>query len=522
MAAGDTMTFVINDTSTGGTNPSVQVKVTENADGTLSFEITQLVVAGAYLGDLRGFFIDFPDAGEHLGGLTATDQTLNPDGDGSGTATQTKTAVVGDDSVTSTGGSNNLNGLNTGAGGFDFGLEIGSDGIGTNDVRSFSFTLDANAGLTLADLANATFGVRLTSVGQDTDGDGEIDTARTGSSKIGETTFDPNFTTVNDETTCVDEGTTFDGNVLDNDDGSTPDDEEIPANLLLTAVKVDANDDGDFDDAGESFAFDALKTSNSWDLGTTGATLTINSDGSYQVDATGSGALTSADHIDFNVEYTAEKTFLETNGSVAGTSTETAKLLVEICGLDGGGGGGGGPPPDASALSHGYWMNHPFTDSEGFAAGVDGETFDDFFNLDVNGARTWTDANGTMTDPPKPELILYPFEDLSFSQAVAFGNGAGSGGDTTTPVVAGTFEDLTREAATAVLNFYDDDSSESFVEWYIYLRNQDDNDDDATNNPTDADSVLADLKQQVQDTFDGAADAYSVTELAELLHATHH
>jgi hypothetical protein len=184
---------------------------------------------------------------------------------------------------------------------------------------------------------------------------------------------------------------------------------------------------------------------------------------------------------------------------------------------------GGNPPAgDPTALSHGYWMNHSFSDSEGFAGAVGATTFDDFFHLDdgavVNvqdALRTWTDQTGAQNDPVN-------LDDLSFLQAVAFGNGAGNSGDTTAPVVAGAFEDLTREAATAVLNYYDADNSASFVEWYIYERNLNDNDANDGNNPTDAVSALADLKAQVQATVDGAAGAYTVGQLADLLHDTHH
>lgn len=112
--------------------------------------------------------------------------------------------------------------------------------------------------------------------------------------------------------------------------------------------------------------------------------------------------------------------------------------------------------------------------------------------------------------------------DLSWEQAVSFSNGPPPNGDGTTPAVVGDFADLVREAATAVLNFHDAESQASFVEWYIYERNLTDNDADDDNNPTDVASALADLKAQVQATFDGAVDAYSVDELAALLHLTHH
>ena len=139
------LTFVMNDSSTGGNNPKVEVTITENPDGSLTFSLRQLQSAGAYIGDLRGFFFDLPDSQESaLAGASVTNQIKNPDGSGTGTAAQNAAAVMGNDSVMSAGGnSNNMNGLSSGGNGYDFGLEIGSEGIGRggDDVRSFSFTL---------------------------------------------------------------------------------------------------------------------------------------------------------------------------------------------------------------------------------------------------------------------------------------------------------------------------------------------------------------------------------------------
>ncbi|MEY4644875.1 MAG: hypothetical protein RLZZ596_1706 [Pseudomonadota bacterium] len=182
------LSFLINDTSTGAGTPTVQVTITENPDGTLKFEITQLGGAGAYYGDLRGFFFDIGDE-SLIGTLTAT-------------AERNLTEVQqGNDSVVDLGGGANMSGLTNADGekasklagaeanGYDVGIEIGTSGVGSNgdDVGSFSFTLGSSErDLTLADFANADFGIRITSVGQDTNGDGTIDTARTGSAKIAE------------------------------------------------------------------------------------------------------------------------------------------------------------------------------------------------------------------------------------------------------------------------------------------------------------------------------------------------
>jgi hypothetical protein len=183
----------------------------------------------------------------------------------------------------------------------------------------------------------------------------------------------------------------------------------------------------------------------------------------------------------------------------------------------GGGGGGGGPPePPAvqTAFSHGYWKEQGFADSEGFAAGVGSNKFDAFFTLDDPTSHTWTDKVGPNTVPFAT--------DLTFAQAVTFGNGNGTG-DFIDPGLVEEEADLVREAATAVLNFYDEDNSQSFIDWYIYERNLTNPDGDLSDNPTDADSVLADLKAQVDATLSGdPAAEYTATELATLLQATHH
>jgi hypothetical protein len=182
--------------------------------------------------------------------------------------------------------------------------------------------------------------------------------------------------------------------------------------------------------------------------------------------------------------------------------------------------GGGGedptPPPTATAGSHGFWSNHAFTDSEGFAANVGATSFDDYFNIDSPTPHTWTDQTGG-----GPGATTLTLDDLSFARAVAFANGSGASGDTMTPNPGGSYEDLVREAAISVLNFYDADHSQSFVDWYIYERTIHDNDADAGNNPYDSASVLADLRAQVEATIEGASGAYSVADLGTILHATH-
>jgi len=197
-----TVTFQINDYSTGGSIPTVQVTITENADGTLTFNIVQLTSAGAYLGDLRGFFFDVNEsllntlcvtssAGYDAAGNCVTSMT---DSQGLGTGNSTT-----GDNVTNLGDGSNMEGLlnadgtktvkvaGAEANGYDVGIEIGTSGIGANDVRSFTFTLASDCrDLSLSDFLNCDFGIRITSIGQDINGDGIIDTSREASVKMAE------------------------------------------------------------------------------------------------------------------------------------------------------------------------------------------------------------------------------------------------------------------------------------------------------------------------------------------------
>jgi VCBS repeat-containing protein len=157
------MTFQIDDQSTGSAIPAVLVTITENDDGTVSFTLT---VVGSYTGDLRGFFFDIAD--ENLIDTLAVTSA-------SAGLTEFRQA---NDTVGDLGDGSNMDGLRGSDGGYDAGIEIGTAGIGSDDYRSFSFTLASSAGaLTLEDFANVDFGVRLTSVGL-------VDGSRNGSAKL--------------------------------------------------------------------------------------------------------------------------------------------------------------------------------------------------------------------------------------------------------------------------------------------------------------------------------------------------
>lgn len=156
-----TATFVIE----GEVN--VSVTITENIDGTLTFDLQVLGDTGT-IGDLNAIYFDLHDdsltEGLSVEGSDVTGSAFKVDG------------VTKVDSFT------NMNGeVVKELGKFDGGVQIGTSGMAEDDIQSTSFTLShATAELSLTDFSLQDFGIRLTSVG-------EIDGARDGSLKLGDT-----------------------------------------------------------------------------------------------------------------------------------------------------------------------------------------------------------------------------------------------------------------------------------------------------------------------------------------------
>lgn len=143
----------------------VQVVITELDDGSLKFDLEVLNNTGT-IGDLRGVFFDLHDdsltSGLSITGNDVTDQMYKAD------------------AVSNLGGGNNVNGdIVNEYGKFDVGVELGTQGISTDDIRSTSFILSHDSvDLSLTDIALQDFAVRLMSVGDE-------DGSRNGSLKIG-------------------------------------------------------------------------------------------------------------------------------------------------------------------------------------------------------------------------------------------------------------------------------------------------------------------------------------------------
>jgi len=282
------MNFLIND-STSANSPVVRISITQNSNGTLSFSVTQLA---GYVGDLRGLFFDVADA-SLVGSLTVV-------GIGTTDFQQSNNSIV------DMGGGANLNGLLGQGLGYDVGIEIGTSGIRTDDdFRTYAFTLDSSQrDLTLADFSNVNFGVRVTSVGLDSNLDGVFETARSASSKSGEVTFAV-ITTVAD-TAAVMEDAIRTGNVLSNDGASAAD-----------TLSVQSWSGGSL---GVAHSFSQLA----------GATVRLNTDGSYEVDAT------AADSIRAGIVVTHTFTYEVLQVNVDGTSTQTVSFTITITGTNDG------------------------------------------------------------------------------------------------------------------------------------------------------------------------------------------
>lgn len=155
-------TVAIDPSSTNSAAPAIsfviggdvltRITVTETGGGDLEVRVDVLSETGS-IGDLRGVFFDVSDE-TLLAGLAATGGKV--------------TATAFDaDNVDEVGGGVNVRGDVVGTfGKFDGGVEIGSSGIGKDDVRSTSFILShATQDLDIGLLAGQDFAVRLTSVG---------------------------------------------------------------------------------------------------------------------------------------------------------------------------------------------------------------------------------------------------------------------------------------------------------------------------------------------------------------------
>jgi hypothetical protein len=374
------MTFQINDASTSSTNPAVSITITENGDGTLSFSVTQ---SGAIIGDLRGLFFDVNAVAD---GTLARSLSIS-------NASAASFLKTGDDSIKDLGNGANMNGLLGSDGGFDAGVSIGSAGLGTDDIRAFSFNLSSSAkALSLDDFANVDFGVRLTSVGT-------LTSSRSDSSKLLETTS--SAINANDDTGSVTENATASGNLLAND-----------ANKLATTT-VTGWDGGTLGQA--------MALSNA-----AGTTLTVNADGSWTLDATGADALGADEVLTYHFSYTATST------SADQTSSDTAGFTVTVHGANDGqinGDDAGEVTENSTAAGNLLTNDHDIdrTDTSITVASFSGGDLGSAVAIDnADGATVTVNADGSWTlDASTADRLS---EGESITQNFSYGTSDGHGG----------------------------------------------------------------------------------------------
>lgn len=281
------ISFLINDASTESTNPQVRVTITESANGSLSFSVSQ---EGGIVGDLRGLFFDLADE-SLLGSLS--------------TATANTGFRQGNDSVKDLGEGVNMNGLTGSDSGFDVGIKMGTAGIGKDDIRGYNFTLSSSTrALTLEDFANVEFGVRLTSVGT-------LGGSRNGSSKVVETTS-AGVNAIDDASGVVVENDSASGNLFANDTGAAG---SVNTVTSWTGGAVGSVVALTTDDA------DALQI----------GSVTVGSDGTWAVSVDGADAdqLSAGESITRTFTYDVKNT----SGSEAGDwSSDSATFTVVING----------------------------------------------------------------------------------------------------------------------------------------------------------------------------------------------
>lgn len=278
---------------------NVRIVVSELTDGTLQFDLSVLDDSGS-IGDLNAVYFDLADesvtSGLSVSGDDVTGMAFKQDG------------------VTKVdGGYTNINGeVVNELGKFDAGVQLGTSGIGTDDIRESSFILShSSMDLTLDMLLSQDFALRLTSVGAE-------DGPRDDSTKIGgEAPPDPDTpdsvkVAVND-LLVVDENETF--------NASGAPDEMVGANGPQFSVLE--NDEMDFyflesveSVNGDPAAVDQIVT------GSYGGQMIIRVDGSVDFSANGEfDALNAGDTA------TTEFTY-----SIDGGSTATVTVLIN--GLD--------------------------------------------------------------------------------------------------------------------------------------------------------------------------------------------
>jgi hypothetical protein len=134
--------------SFGGPDFQVTITLEDVLDGV---KITATGTDPSLIGDLRGVFFHVNDFAA-LAGLTVA-------------GTDVTSFLVAEDAVQKLAKGAVMTGGGKPAHKYDVGVEIGTSGIGKDDIQTTEFIIDSTAGLTIDDFINQEFGIRLTSVG---------------------------------------------------------------------------------------------------------------------------------------------------------------------------------------------------------------------------------------------------------------------------------------------------------------------------------------------------------------------
>lgn len=243
----------------------VTITITEMADGTLSFSISNENDADNMIADLRALFFDVSDD-SLLGTLSVEGEhfsELQQDGD-----------------VSNLGGGATSSGVPDSP--YEVGIEIGTSGMATDDIQTTTFILSSSLReLTLDDIALESFTVRQTSVG-------EIDGSREDSDKLyGDAPYPVN---AQDDVADLDEDTVFWGNLVAND---------------IDLDALDENADGIIDQTITAINGEAANVEQTLII-EEGISLYVQSDGTYNVDALDVDYLSEGETIDFSFIYSVD------------------------------------------------------------------------------------------------------------------------------------------------------------------------------------------------------------------------
>jgi VCBS repeat-containing protein len=277
------LTFTL-DTQTGSDAMApATVTITETADGSLNFTISNENDADGMIGDIRALFFDVADNGL-LGTLAVNGGDV--------------TEFNQSGSVSNLGGGATSSGVPHGA--YEVGIEIGTSGAATDDIQTTSFTLSSYwRGLTLDDISLENFTVRQTSVGEEGGARGDSDKL------YGDAPYAVNAI---------------------NDAVALAEDEVSTSNLFANDIDLDA---GDAD--GNGIADGLTVTSVNGEAGSVGQqivlgdgiTATVQADGTLAVDASDADYLSAGESVEYKLGYGVN----DGNGG-----SDTAEVSVTVTG----------------------------------------------------------------------------------------------------------------------------------------------------------------------------------------------